>query len=120
MAGREAANRVGCQIAQEVGQAQEQRMQSVVGLAIAEFTGQAGLTPVSEYPSRSGRVFVASGKSMTFVTTGSYDAPTDAGTAICRVHQSRRLTLPPLGHDAHGMASARIAESRSAVSRRKQ
>ena len=58
-----------CRTAEQLEQAENQQMQSVVGLTMADFSGQTGLTPMDAYDV---------GRTVTLVTPGSYGAPTVA------------------------------------------
>ncbi|HSI41810.1 MAG TPA: hypothetical protein VLA00_14800 [Xanthobacteraceae bacterium] len=74
---------VGCRTAEQLEQAENRHMQSVVGLTMADFSAQTGVTPTDAYDVAGGRTFVVLGRSVTLVTPSSYGAPTVANTQTC-------------------------------------
>ena len=79
---------VGCRTAQQVETDQVARMQSVVGLTMAEFTARTGLAPVDAIrQSDTSRIFIVPGRTVTMSvaqTPGWYGAPAVSSTETCR------------------------------------
>ena len=76
---------VGCRTAEQLEQAENEQMQSVVGMTMADFSAQTGLTPMDAYDVAGSRTFVVLGRTVTLVTPGSYGAPTVANSQTCRL-----------------------------------
>lgn len=74
----------GCQTAEQVHAERQARLQSVVGMSLADFNARVGLPVVQVYDTAPRhRTFVILGRTVTIGLVGSYGVPSIARTETC-------------------------------------
>lgn len=62
-----------------------ERLRPLVGLTMAEFTRQTGLTPVDAYDANGLRYFTVFGNPVTMTYPGRFGAPSVTTTNVCKL-----------------------------------